>query len=97
MITKLFVWVETRFDEGGWVRRAYLAVAALMTWNFIIWAQGFAMTSTRPGGDVAMIVGAIGVPLSAVTGFAFNAYLESRRAPPGESISRTKETLEINK
>ena len=97
MITRAFEWVETRLDEGGWVRRSYLVIATLMTWNFVIWAQHFAMESARPGADVAMIIGAIGVPLSAVTGFAFSSYLDSRRTTPGETISRTKETLEVNK
>ena len=97
MITRLFIWIETRFDDGGWMRKAYLALASLMTWNFVIWSQNFAMTSPRPGADIAMIIGAIGVPLSAVTGFAFREYLESRRTPPGETLSRTTTTLEVNK
>jgi hypothetical protein len=78
-MTRLFEWLETRLDEGGWVRRAYLVAATVMSWKFILWAMAFAETSPRPGTDVAMIVGAIGVPLSAVTGFAFTAYLNSRK------------------
>lgn len=77
-MTGAFEWVETRLDSGGWVRRIYLFVAGGMTWKFMLWAMDFAVHSPRPGSDVAMIVGAIGVPLSAVTGFAFNHYLQSR-------------------
>jgi len=76
--TKAFIWLETRMDDGGWVRRAYLVIATGMTWNFVQWAMKFSEVSARPGGDVAMIIGAIGVPLSAVTGFAFSSYLKSR-------------------
>jgi hypothetical protein len=78
-ITGFFSWVETRLDEGGWIRRAYLVAATAMTWNFVLWAMKFAEVSPRPGGDVAMVIGAIGVPLSAVTGFAFQNYLTSRK------------------
>lgn len=79
MITRFFAWLETRLDAGGWVRRAYLVVATGMTWRFVEWAMVFAEKSVRPGGDVAMIIGAIGVPLSAITAFAFQNYLTSRK------------------
>lgn len=78
-LTLIFLWLEARLDEGGWVRRAYLVAATGMTWNFVLWAMKFAETSPRTGGDVAMVIGAIGVPLSAVTGFAFQNYLTSRK------------------
>lgn len=77
-MTKLFEWLEVRLDEGGWVRRAYLVAATVMVWKFMLWAMGFAETSPRIGSDVAMILTAIGVPLSSVTGFAFSQYLKSR-------------------
>lgn len=96
-VTDLVTWIETRLDEGGWVRRGYLVVATLMTWNFVIWAQQFAMTSLRPGGDIAMIIGAIGVPLSAVTGFAFSHYLESRKRASGDYSATTTSIVEVTK
>ena len=78
-MTKVFEWLETRLDEGGWVRRIYLIAATVMAWKFALWAMAFGETSPRSGSDVAMIIGAIGVPLSAVTGFAFQNYLASRK------------------
>lgn len=78
-MTKVFEWLELRLDEGGWVRRLYLIAATVMAWKFALWAMAFGETSPRSGSDVAMIIGAIGVPLSGVTGFAFKAYLESRK------------------
>ena len=95
MITKAFEWIEYRLDVGGWVRKSYLAIAIVMTAQFIFWGQRFAMESPRSGADIAMILAALGVPLSALTGFAFNSYLESRRLPPGEMLSRTTTTLDI--
>jgi len=78
-MTKVFEWLELRLDEGGWVRRLYLIAATVMSWKFILWAMAFAETSPRTGSDVAMIVGAIGVPLSAIVGFGFQNYLASRK------------------
>ena len=78
MITDWFKWIETRLDDGGWVRRFYLVLATAMTWKYVLWAMDFATASPRPGSDVAMIIGAIGVPIAAVQTFAFNAYLKSR-------------------
>lgn len=78
-LTNLFEWLETRLDDGGWVRRSYLVVATGMTWRFVEWSMVFAEKSARPGADVAMIIGAIGVPLSAITTFAFSEYLKSRK------------------
>jgi hypothetical protein len=78
VINDAFYWLETRLDAGGWVRRAYLVLATVMVWKFMLWAMHFAETSARGGQDVALIIGAIGVPISTVTGFAFSNYLTSR-------------------
>jgi len=79
VITEAIIWIERRLDDGGWVRRAYLVVATAMVWKLMLWAMGFAETSPRPGTDVALIIGAIAVPISAVTGFAFSNYAASRK------------------
>ena len=73
-VIRLFALIEkTRVT-----RYVYTWAAMVMSWRFIVWTFHFAETSTRPGSDVAMIIAAIGVPLSAVTGFAFKDYLGSR-------------------
>lgn len=77
-INKIFDWVEFRLDQG-WTRRAYLFVSIVTTLQMVFWAQDFAVTSPRTGADIAMIIGAIGVPLSTLTGFAFSNYLTSRK------------------
>lgn len=78
-MTRIFQWLELRLDEGGWVRRAYLVAATVMNWKFIVWAMGFAETGAADPTGKAALIAAIGVPLSAVTGFAFQNYLGSRK------------------
>jgi hypothetical protein len=78
-MTKFFIWLEQRLDNGGWVRRSYLVVSTVLTWKVVIWSMAFVETSKLAGSDLAMIIGAVGVPIAAVQKFAFDAYLESRK------------------
>ena len=78
-MTKLFEWLEARLDQGGWVRRTYLVVATVLTWKVVMWSMSFAEASKLAGSEIALIVGAVGVPIAAVQKFAFDAYLESRK------------------
>lgn len=79
-MTKLFLWVEERLDKGAWFRRGYVLAASILVWQVTIWAMGFATSSTRPGGEVAMIIAAVVSAPSALTTFAFAQYLNSRNA-----------------
>jgi len=79
VITKAFIWLETRLDEGMWVRRAYLVIATLMLWRITEWAMMFAQTSKLTGTEIGVIIGAVSVPASAVAKFAFDSYQESRK------------------
>lgn len=80
-LTSCFVWIETRLDTGGWVRRIYLVVATYMLWRITEWAMAFA--SNAPvrftGTDLGVIIGAVSLPASAVAKFAFDTYVESRK------------------
>jgi hypothetical protein len=78
-LTTSFEWLEQRLDKGGWVRRTYLVVSTVLTWKVVIWSMAFVEASKLGGADIAMIVGAVGVPIAAVQKFAFDAYLESRK------------------
>lgn len=51
-----------------------------MTMWVIWWAMGFAETSTRSGSDVAMIIGAIMIPVNALQGYLFGSYAKGREA-----------------
>lgn len=78
-MTRFFQWLETRLDEGGWVRRTYLVAASIMTWKVTIWSMVFAEVSKLPGVETAAVIGAVGVPIAAVQTFAFQNYLISRK------------------
>lgn len=95
-MTKLFEWLETRLDSGGWVRRTYLVVATVLTWKVVMWSMSFAEASKLAGSDIAMILGAVGVPIAAVQKYAFEAYLDSRKTEPN-TYSSTTSTVEVNK
>lgn len=78
-ITSFFEWAETRLDEGGWVRRAYLVAATVLAWKVTHWSMSFAETTKLAGVDAAAVIAAVGAPVMAVLTFAFNSYLESRK------------------
>jgi hypothetical protein len=65
-------------DRGMVVRRASYVVMLYMTTYFINWSLHFAETSTRTGTDIAAIIAAIGVPLSALQGVVMKIYSDSR-------------------
>jgi hypothetical protein len=69
-------WIDNRLI----VRRAMTIGTFVMTMYVISWAMDFAATSSRVGSDVAMIIGAIMAPLSALMGYLFGAYSGGRQA-----------------
>lgn len=73
-LTDFWDWVDAR----GIKRSVVLGVAIYQTWLVTIWAMDFASNSLRPGGDIAMIIGAVSLPCSTFAGFVFRAYLESK-------------------
>lgn len=79
-MTKVFLWIEERLDKGAWFRRGYVIAASILVWEVTLWAMGFAASSPRPGGEVAMIIATVVGAPSALTTFAFAQYLNSRNA-----------------
>lgn len=89
-MTRLFQWLETRLDEGGWVRRAYLVAATVLAWKVTMWGMAFAekvlqaiiADPARASSvmiDAATLVTAVGAPVMTVLAFAFKNYLDSRK------------------
>ncbi len=78
-MTKLFEWLETRLDEGGWVRRVFLYVMLVMTWKAFVWGTIFAAESTLAGVDRAAVIAAVTAPVCALMKYVFEAYAESRK------------------
>jgi hypothetical protein len=91
LITQLFVWIETRLDQGAWFRRLYVVAATAMTWKVIEWSMLYAtLNSSKDGLQVAAIIGAVSGVVAAVQGFAFKSYLDSRS---GGSIETTTQQI----
>lgn len=77
MITRLWDWIDSRMI----FRRAAVVATFAMSWAAFVWAAEFAANSERPGTDVAMIIAAVFVPITALQGHAFKMYSEGRTAP----------------
>lgn len=73
--TDLWDWIDNR----GVVRRLMVLGTFLLNGHFVLWAMKFSETSGRVGADIALIIGAIGVPMSALAGVMFNTYSASRK------------------
>lgn len=79
MLTRAFKWVETRLEEGAWFRRLYVVAATCLLWRTTLWAMGYAeANASRPGLDVAAVIGAVSAVPGAIVTFAFNQYLTTR-------------------
>ena len=74
LMTEFWDWVDTR----AVVRRVMtLGTFALTVWT-IWWATEFAEASPRPGSDIAMIIGAVMVPINWLMGHLFTWYSKAR-------------------
>lgn len=60
------------------IRRAALLIVIWLTVRSFFWAAHFAEVSPRPGTDIAAIIAAVTIPLSALQSFVFKWYSESR-------------------
>lgn len=74
LITSLWDWIDNR----SVIRRAVLFVTLWMTWMAFDWAASFAITTTKTGIDTAAIIAAVTAPISALQGFIFKVYSDSR-------------------
>lgn len=80
-ITRAFLWVETRLDQGAWARRGYLVAATVMTWQVMCWSMRYAEAALVAKADMpgtAAVIGAVSAVAGAVQTFAFKHYLDSR-------------------
>lgn len=80
MINRLLAWADKRNLVS--VRSAVIYASLWMTWTAILWATEFAdkwLASGKSGSDVALVVGAVMVPLAAVQKYAFTDYIGSTK------------------
>lgn len=73
-LAKFWDWLDNR----GVIRRIVLGTAIWMTWEVTHWAMAFAEHSQRAGGDLAVVIAAVSAPATALGGYVFKAYLDSR-------------------
>ena len=66
-------------DKRAIVRRVMTLGTFWLCIKYTYWAFSYAETSDRDGNEVAMILGAIGAPLSVLMGYMFSAYKDSRK------------------
>ena len=60
------------------VRRIMTLGTFAMTAQVIYWSMGYAETSDRPGGDIAMIYASVMAPLNLLMGYMFASYSKGR-------------------
>jgi hypothetical protein len=74
MMTRFWDWIDSRMV----FRRSAVIATFGMSWAAFVWAAEFAQTSERTGTDVALIIAAVFVPITALQGHAFKMYSEVR-------------------
>lgn len=65
-------------DSRYIIRRMVLFITIWMSYISYLWAASFAATCMKDGTEIALIIGAVLVPISALQGFAFKLYLDSK-------------------
>lgn len=60
------------------VRAGVLYVTVWMTWLAFHWAGQFAFATDKAGAEVALIIGAVTLPITALQSFIFKVYSDSR-------------------
>ena len=71
-------WFNSRNFIG--VHSFTLYVTLWMTYEAFDWAAKFAFATDKQGAEVALIIGAVTLPITALQGYIFKVYADSR--PP---------------
>ena len=69
-------------DRRRIVRRVMVLTVLWMLVDCYLWAKGFAGRPGMTGAELALVIGAITVPVTALQGFLFRAYDHSRKSEP---------------
>ncbi len=76
---RFLAWADRRHFVS--VRAIVLYVTLWMTWRAFTWAAEFAYATTgKPGLDIAAIIGAVTVPITALQSFTFRWFMEAKDA-----------------
>lgn len=74
-MNRFWDWVDRRRI----VHRLMLFITLWMTWEAFHWATMYASTVEISGMDAAAIIAAVTAPISALQGYVFKVYSESRK------------------
>lgn len=69
---RFLAWLERKNFIS--VHALTLMVTIWMTWHAFIWASNFALTTTRDGNEIAIIITAVLLPITALQAFSFSLY-----------------------
>lgn len=76
-MTKFIAWfTEKNFIS---VRSFSLYITLWMTWQAFTWAGYFALHTDKVGVEVAAIIAAVTAPITALQGWIFKVYSDSRK------------------
>lgn len=78
--TSFWDWIDNRVI----VRRLMLLWCAVMTHELMRWSMDYALTSDLDGGEIAMVIAAVNVPLAAFQASVFKMYSDQR---PGSVVT----------
>lgn len=72
-------WLSVELKNNMLFRRvAMLYVFAMVTY-VTVWSCGYAYSSALPGGEIALVVGAVQLPITALLAYMFGEYNKAKR------------------
>lgn len=66
-------------DRRRIVRRAMVVTVSIMLVDAYAWGKGFALRSTLSGADQSLVIAAVLAPITALMGFVYKLYDQSRQ------------------
>lgn len=73
-------------DRRGVVRRAMVLIVLWQLVDAYVWAKAFAGRDGMTGAELSLVIAAITLPVTALQGFLFRMYDQSRRSPEPGSV-----------
>lgn len=67
-------WIDTQFKEFKLFRRLIIIYCGWLVYFVTNWSVKFAMSTPLPGGDIAMVIAAIQVPVTMLLGHLLKLY-----------------------
>lgn len=81
MLTKIFIWVENRLNQG-WVSRGLLLAQFYLAFKLTSWAMSYAVIAINKDADLigtSAVIAAVAAAPQALLMLATNAYINARK------------------